>query len=262
MQTTLLSVLILLLSLPVQAAEPAQVLLFGTFHFQDAGLDVVKAKDVDVLTAEAQTYLQGLSERLAGFKPTRVLLEYAPEEDATINQRYRDYLAGTFALPANEIYQLGFRIAKAAGHQRVYSFDNRDVEWQADAMFEYAKAHDSPEMNTFNAIIQTFTEEDAQARATLPLRELLRRANDPEQERLNMDLYLATNAIGAGDGYAGAQASASWWARNFRMYANLQQLAGPGQRIIAIGGAGHMAILKQLLAIDRRLEGVAVEGYF
>lgn len=47
--------------------------------------------------------------------------------------------------------------------------------------------------------------------------------NDAEQERRNMDLYLATNAI---------------------------------------GGAGHMAILKQLLAIDGRLESVAVESYF
>ena len=106
MKTTLLAMLLLLLSLPLPAAEPAQVLLFGTFHFQDAGLDVVKQQDVDVMTAEAQAYLQGLSERLAGFRPTRVLLEYAPEEDATINQRYRDYLAGTFAVYSKDIYDL------------------------------------------------------------------------------------------------------------------------------------------------------------
>ena len=66
--STLLAILLLLLSLPLQAAEPARVLLFGTFHFQDAGLDVVKQQDVDVMTAEAQAYLQGLSERLAGFR--------------------------------------------------------------------------------------------------------------------------------------------------------------------------------------------------
>ena len=46
------------------------------------------------------------------------------------------------------------------------------------------------------------------------------------------------------------------------MYANIQKLAEPGDRVIAIGGTGHMAILKQLLAIDRRLEGVAVDPYF
>jgi hypothetical protein len=79
---------------------------------------------------------------------------------------------------------------------------------------------------------------------------------------MNMDMYLATNAIGAGDGYSGAASSASWWKRNFYMYANIQKLAEPGERIIAIGGTGHMAILKQLLAIDRRLEGVPVDPYF
>jgi hypothetical protein len=248
--------LTLLLTLPAWAAEPAQVLLFGTFHFEDAGLDVVKPEDFDVMTPESQEYLQALAGRLAAMKPTKVLLEYAPENDELVNQRYRDYLAGAFELPANEVYQLGFRIARAAGHERVHSFDNREVEWQADAMFEYARAHGSPELDTFNGIIQSFTEEDARARATLPLRELLRRANDPALDRMNMDLYLATNPIGAGDGYAGAQAASSWWARNFRMYANIQRLAGPGERVIVIGGQGHTAILKQLLAIDRRLVGV------
>jgi len=41
-----------------------------------------------------------------------------------------------------------------------------------------------------------------------------------------------------------------------------QLVAKPGERIIAIGGSGHMAILKQLLEIDRRLEAVGVENYF
>jgi hypothetical protein len=262
MKRALFTLVAMLFSIHLHAAEPAQVMLFGTFHFQDAGLDMVKNKDVDIFTTEAQEYLQGLSGRLAGFKPTKVLLEYSPENDEKINQRYRDYLAGNFELPANEIYQLGFRIAKQAGHKRVYSFDNRDVEWRAEAMFEYAEQHDSPEMKHYNQILQTFGEESKQARETLSLRELLMRQNDPDQDRMNMYSYLATNAIGAGDGYAGAIASASWWERNFYLYANIQQLAGPGERIIAIGGSGHTAILKQLLEIDQGLEGVAVGPYF
>ena len=262
MNKSLLTTIALLLAFQLQASDSAQAMLFGTFHFQDAGLDVVKHKDIDVFTAESQEYLQALSERLAGFKPTRVLLEYGPENDDLVNQRYRDYLAGTYELAANEIYQLGFRIAKQAGLARVDTFDNRDVEWEAEAMFEYAEQHDSPGMKTFNEIIETHTKEDEKARATQTLGELLKRSNDPEEDRSNMDLYLATNSIGAGDGYSGAIASASWWKRNFFMYANIQKMAGPGERIIAIGGSGHMAILKQFLAIDKRLEEVKVNPYF
>ena len=262
MTSRLVVFVFLLMSLPLAAAEPARVMLMGTFHFKDAGLDLVKTKDVNIFTEESQQYLEGFTQRLQGYKPTRVLLEYNPENDELINQRYRAYLEGEFELPANEIYQLGFRIAKMAGHERVYSFDNREVEWEAEAMFEYARQHAPAAMKKVEATIEAFGAEEQQARASLDLRGLLRRQNDPEMERRNMDLYLATNAIGAGDGYAGAIASASWWERNFFMYANIQKLAEPGQRIIAIGGSGHMAILKQLLAIDQRLEGVAVDSYF
>jgi hypothetical protein len=202
-----------------------------------------------------------LTQRLADSHPSHVLLEYNPENDELINSRYQQYLSGSFELPANEIYQLGFRIAKKAGNERVYSFDHRQLEWQADAMFEYAKAHNSPEMTAFNEIIQKLTEQHNEEMATLSLRELLIRNNDPQEERANMDLYLATNAIGVGDGYSGADSTASWWHRNFRMYANIQKLAKPGTRIIAIGGSGHMAILKQLLGIDSRLEAQAVQPF-
>lgn len=244
------------------ATEPAQVMLIGTFHFNDPGKDIVKVEDVDVLSEESQQYLQEFTRRLAEFKPTRVLLEFDPANEDMINQRYNDYLADTYELGVNEIYQLGFRIARESGLKAVQSFDHRELHWQAEAMFEYAKQHDSPEMKVFNESIERFTREESHARATENLRGLLMRSNDDEQDRLNMDLYLATNVIGAGDGYSGADASASWWQRNFRMYANIQKVAQPGERIIAIGGSGHTAILKQFLAIDQRLEEERVDGYF
>ena len=246
----------------LHGSEDTQVMLFGVFHFKDPGKDVVKTKDIDIFAPEAQEYLHGLTKRLADFKPTRVLLEFNPKNDEMVNEQYQRYLAGNFELPANEIYQLGFRIANQAGHQRVYSFDNRDVEWEAEAMFEYAKQHDSNEMKIFDQVIKDVTEESEQARETMSLADLLRRQNNPEMDRRNMGLYLATNSIGAGDGYSGAISSASWWRRNFYMYANIQKMAQPGERIIAIGGSGHMAILKQLLEIDHRLEGVPVNPYF
>ena len=43
-----------LVSLPVLAAQPAQVMLFGTFHIRDAGLDVAKNRDIDIFTEANQ----------------------------------------------------------------------------------------------------------------------------------------------------------------------------------------------------------------
>lgn len=261
MKKVLSLILALAYSFTLHASEPAEVMLIGTFHFKDAGKDVVKVEDFDVFSEQSQEFLKSFTHRLAQFKPTHVLLEYNPENEALMNQRYADYLSGGYELGANEIYQLGFRIAKHAGLDNVHSFDHREVQWQAEALFEYAKQHDSPEMKLLNEEIEKYTQEEQQARKSKSLQELLQRSNNDERDRLNMDLYLATNSIGVGDGYSGADSTASWWHRNFRMYANIQKFAKPGERIIAIGGSGHMAILKNLLEIDSRLKAVKVNAY-
>ena len=49
-------------------------MLIGTFHFKDLGADVVKMKDINILTEESQKYLQEFAQRLAEFKPTRFFL--------------------------------------------------------------------------------------------------------------------------------------------------------------------------------------------
>lgn len=49
----------------------AQLLVLGTFHFKDAGLDGYKPKlDVDILSAERQQEIADVLDRLAAFAPT------------------------------------------------------------------------------------------------------------------------------------------------------------------------------------------------
>ena len=95
----------------------------------------------------------------------------------------------------------------------------------------------------------------------MSLPQLLRLHTDPARDAFNKGLYLRTNDIDAGGGFAGADASASWWHRNFRMYANLQKAAAPGRRVIAVAGQGHTAILKDLLADDAQRQAEDVAGY-
>ena len=87
------------------------------------------------------------------------------------------------------------------------------------------------------------------------------RTNDPEQDALNRGFYVLTNAVGADDNFVGADAAASWWHRNFRMYAIVQRFAQPGERVLVIGGQGHIAILRRLLADDREREAVDVRPF-
>lgn len=243
--------LLLALSGVVAADEPqAEVMLFGVFHFANPGKDLVKNNQIDVMTPENQAYLEQLAKRIAEFQPTGVLLEFDPENEASMQNRYKQYLAGELELPTNEVYQLGFRIAREAGLKSIHSFDEREVHWEAEPLFEYMPENDPETKQKLDELIAKISSDQEFAHNEKTLAERLQQSNDPERDSLNKFLYLMTNHVGAGDNFVGADASASWWRRNFRMYANIQKYAQPGERILAIGGQGHTAILKDLLALD------------
>ena len=77
------------------------------------------------------------------------------------------------------------------------------------------------------------TLDEQEAQSTLTLKGLLARTNDPERDSLNRSFYVLTNHVGEDDNFVGADASASWWHRNFRMYALVQRYAQPGERVIS-----------------------------
>jgi len=235
------------------SAEPAKVLLMGTFHFDSPGLDVVKTEHIDVMDEASQAYLISLSERIAASQPTGVLLEFNPANHAKINAEYQQYLAGNFELPVNEIYQLGFRVAKMAGLQKVHSFDEREIQWQGQALMDHLTNHEPEVMQQLQQKIARITAQMQADHQSLSLQQLLVKNNEAKTDQQNMDFYLYTNAVDAGQDFVGADATASWWHRNFRMYARIQQHASPGARLFVLGGQGHTAIIRQLLNIDSRL---------
>ena len=247
------------------AAEPpperATVMMMGVFHFSNPGLDMVKSGVIDVMTKDNQAFLDGLADRLAAFHPTDVLFECPPADQAKFDKKFDDYKKGTFALTSNEIYQIGFKVAKVAGVKRITCFDEQQVGWDAEPMINYIKANDPKMQASMDAMFKSLSERASREQATLSLPELLQLSNDPARERENKALYISTNAVDAGGRFAGADAAASWWHRNFRMYANVQKAAAPGRRVLVVAGSGHTAILKDLLAIDSKRQSEDVTKF-
>src|SRR5689334_19059083 len=54
-----------------------QVMVLGTYHMNNPGLDAVDAKADDVLSPERQKQIQDVVTRLAAFKPDKVMIESA-----------------------------------------------------------------------------------------------------------------------------------------------------------------------------------------
>ena len=243
------------------ALPPAKVLMLGSFHFDNPGLDAVKHEVIDVMKAPSQAYLDALADRLAAFKPTVVLLEYNPDNEAKMNERYRNYLAGRYTLERNEIYQIGFRVAKRAGLTSVSSFDERNTPNDGD-LWNYMPQHEPERMKQFEQLIADLSAEGQRDHTTLTLQGLLQKLNTPEEDRRNKDLYLLFNPVGAkAKSFNGADSTASWWRRNFRMYANIQLHATPGARILVIGGQGHTAILRDFVSIDSTIDEEPIAPY-
>ena len=243
------------------ADAPAKVLMLGTFHFSNPGLDAVKHEVIDVMDQPSQAYLETLAQRLAAFKPTVVLLEYNPENESKMNARYQAYLAGDYALERNEIYQVGFRVAKLAGLNSVTSFDERNTPNDGD-LWNYMPKHAPAAMKEFEQMIAQLSAEGQKDHTTMSLQQLLQKYNSVEFDRYNKDLYLKFNVVGAdAKSFNGADSNASWWRRNFRMYANIQLHSKPGARILVVGGQGHTAILRDFVAIDSGVEEEPIAPY-
>lgn len=262
------SLFVFILSLPPVAAQtpavdspPAKVMFIGLWHFDNPGLDAVKYTPIDVMKPAEQVYLEALSARIAGFKPTRILLEYPAERDAAMNQRYQDWLAGKFELRVNEIYQLGFRIAKAAGLKRVEGFDVRDVKGD-DAVWKHVM-QDAALKSEFEGMIADMSKRLTHMHKTMSLKELLKRNNHPDEDRENKAFYLWLNPIGTEPApHMGSNSATQWWQRNFRMYALVQKAAQPGERVVVIAGQGHTAVMRDMLNADLKRVEERPDAYF
>jgi hypothetical protein len=98
-------------------------------------------------------------------------------------------------------------------------------------------------------------------RQTLPIARNLALRNEPADIAATYSFYVRIAAVGAGDTYVGADLVSKWYDRNIRIFANLQRIAQPGDRIIVLFGSGHAALLRDLIQHDQRMRLVEARDY-
>ncbi|HEU4697774.1 MAG TPA: DUF5694 domain-containing protein [Gemmatimonadales bacterium] len=233
-------------------ASAQQVLLLGTFHFDNPNLDRYKQRHaVDILSAQRQREVEAVVARLAAFRPTHVAVEWPRAKQAALDSLYREYRAGRYALGPSEVFQLGFRLAARLGHERVYAVDTeRDASFIALARAREAELEAADAADTvWNARYQRLYAHDDSLKAVQPLGAHLRHLNAPARIREGHGAYLVRLFRAGGDSsYAGPDFTAGWYDRNLRIYRNLQRLgAAPTGRIVVVYGAGHLGVLRHLV---------------
>lgn len=231
----------------------AKLLILGTFHFKDAGLDSYKPEvDVDIMSETRQKELSEILDQLAEFNPTKILIEVKADREAEFNKRFSQYLAGEYELGSNEIYQVAFKLAKRLGHQRLYAVDASGRRYNdLPSAEEYAEEHGQafPVADSWSErFMEAYGVED-RAKAERTLSEHLLFLNSEEQLRFSHGHYvLSYLAMGDGDEYPAADHVTGWWYnRNLRILGNIYRVMEPGDRLLLLIGAGHVPIIHHAL---------------
>lgn len=232
----------------------AKLLILGTYHFANPGLDMAKLEVADVLSEAKQLEITAVLTTLATFQPTKIAVEVPYDQAEALNQLYAAYRAGRHELTRNEIQQLGFRLAAQLNHAQIYAIDHPGSPIPFEAALAYAEAHHPDFLTKFQATLARWEVESNRHQQTLSVGEILRLINSPETVAENHQLYLDFTAVGATETYIGAEVLSGWYDRNIRIFANLQQIAVPDDRILVIYGSGHLAILQELARSSSQFE--------
>jgi hypothetical protein len=236
-----------------------RLLLLGTFHFADAGLDAHKPTHAfDALSEKRQTEIAEVLDRLARFRPTRIALEVPRDRQERLDQDYARFLAGESEVRANETYQIGFRLGQRLGVERLYAVDAPGRSYDPDMTREQFDARvaslldgvDPARVAAEAAWDERFERMYAWEDALVDRQTLAQHlifANDEETLRRHHGHYLVGEfKLGRDGDYLGADLKTRWYNRNLRIFQNLLRIpAGPSDRILLLIGAGHVPILRQ-----------------
>ena len=239
-----------------------EALLLGTFHYNNPGADAVKHDVFDVMTADGQRQLEQLATKIAKYNPSKIFVEWNINEQQQLDKLYQKYLAGTYFedknlsdfYRKNEIFQLGFRLAKKMGHKKVYAVDYSNIEMDFAAMMQaISDAKQDNLQNEIDSTLKKMGEKISQNMANMSLEELYISDNQAKEVAANIELYNDLS-IKAGDLYntAAAQMVSQWYKRNLFIWSSIQKIVEKDdKRILVLFGGGHTAILDQIIAYNR-----------
>jgi len=251
--------LILILLLPlfaklVAAQSPqTEVMTLGTFHFNFPNLDVKKISkndQIDVLDPVYQKEIADIVHKISVFKPTIIVIERQPSEQHHTDSVYGQYVLGNYQLKRAEEEQIGFRLARQMGLQKLYCVD----EWGNfnEKINSIINGTDSVEAKRFESYFEN--NPDASKRLnTVPLFKTkgilaeLRQSNDETNIKKSLGNYLVGlfKYESQERDFTGVDfETGRWFNRNLKIFRNIQRIAAwPSDRILVIYGAGHLNLL-------------------
>ncbi|WP_310379218.1 DUF5694 domain-containing protein [Flavobacterium sp.] len=245
--------------------KPTEILVIGTYHFNNPGMDVAQFKVLDIMSEKPQKQLETISSAIAKFNPTKIFTEWELKDQLALDTLYNKYCEGNYFeyvavkypkrkfYMQNEIVQLAFRTAKKSNHKKVYAIDYQETSFDFDSIMKFADTIRFP--NFKKEVLSDIKEIEVKSNelfATNDLLKCLYYFNSAELRERDIPWYVGkindSDKLGT---YVGAFLASEWYRRNLYMLANIQKQTNEGDnRIMILAGASHITMFLDLLKHD------------
>lgn len=238
-----------------------EVLLIGTFHYNNPGADVAKTKSFDVLSESSQNELDQISLKIKDYNPTKIFVEWDYDQQDELDSLYNLYREDRYFTNdslsdfylKNEIFQLAFRVAKANNLEKVYGIDYRTSFPYGEVMEAMENAGQTELKSKIQDEIAKFsTDFDKKIDSGISLTDLMYHLNTPDMRKRSNDLHVNLMLpAGKTDDFSGPLLTSEWFKRNLYMWSLvLKNATDSDQRIMVLAGSSHVAMFDLLVRED------------
>ncbi|NRF40674.1 DUF5694 domain-containing protein [Pedobacter foliorum] len=261
------SSILLLFFLNSFSQDKINVILIGTFHFNNPGNDAAKTNNRDMLSKENQLGLEQITDLIVKkYKPDQIFVESNYNKKRELNDNYQLYLKDKFSAftdtiknarmrklyTEGETFQLAFRLAKKAKNEVIYPIDTL-IELRFDLLQKLIKS-DAKLSQIFKDKVANLSKKANYTLAKKDLKEVFKDLNTDKDLNENKGFYISfANSLGINENYFGANLVSDWYKRNLIMYSNVQnQLISNTKNIVILVGTGHAAMFKDFIKNDEK----------
>ena len=237
----------------VTSSDQKEVLLIGTFHYNNPGADVAKTKSFDVLSEGSQKELEQIVSKIKDYHPTQIFVEWPFDEQNELDSLYNLYKEDRYFTNdslsdfylKNEIFQLAFPAARASNLDKVYAIDYRTSFPYAEVMEAMETAGQTDlKSRIMDEIAKSSSEFDKRVDSGISLTELMYYHNTPHMRKWTNDLHINLMLVaGNTDNFSGPLLTSEWFNRNLYMWSLVQKnTTDSDERIMVLAGASHAAM--------------------
>lgn len=221
-----------------------EIMLLGTFHLSENTDSVQLGEEERSKFGDEQ--FESLIEELAKFEPEQIFVEYPIKLQEQLDKEYLNYQATNTPVENNEIYQIGFRLAKRLQHDKVFA-----VDWNED--LPNVPYFDTTTNEQSKIEIQGITERAAkqiemyaQKIKSSTIIDTFKFINSQEQTKIGHQTYVELMLLE--DEITFNWVSNYWYYRNLKIVKNINAAKLDGKnKALVLYGAGHNYLLHNFL---------------